>query len=103
VHLLLQLPKLLELVGLGYSAWFTYRYLLFKVRPQLLAQTCTPSRPALPIQHHTNLCRVLLAMCPAPPLPTDTLLGACVKSDLTLWFLNACSRAGRSSSRTSRS
>lgn len=27
-----QLPKLLELVGLGYSAWFTYRYLLFKVR-----------------------------------------------------------------------
>jgi CAAD domains of cyanobacterial aminoacyl-tRNA synthetase len=30
----LQLPKLLELVGLGYSAWFTYRYLLFKVRPR---------------------------------------------------------------------
>ena len=28
----LQLPKLLELVGLGYTAWFTYRYLLFKVR-----------------------------------------------------------------------
>ncbi len=26
------LPKLMELVGLGYSAWFTYRYLLFKVR-----------------------------------------------------------------------
>ena len=25
------LPKLFELVGLGYSAWFTYRYLLFKV------------------------------------------------------------------------
>lgn len=25
-----QLPKLFELVGLGYSAWFTYRYLLFK-------------------------------------------------------------------------
>jgi len=24
------LPKLLELVGLGYSAWFVYRYLLFK-------------------------------------------------------------------------
>lgn len=22
----------MELVGLGYSAWFTYRYLLFKVR-----------------------------------------------------------------------
>lgn len=33
VHMFsLQLPKLLELVGLGYSAWFTYRYLLFKVR-----------------------------------------------------------------------
>lgn len=29
--LMVQLPKLLELVGLGYSAWFTYRYLLFKV------------------------------------------------------------------------
>ncbi len=28
----LQLPKLMELVGLGYSSWFTYRYLLFKVR-----------------------------------------------------------------------
>jgi hypothetical protein len=24
------LPKALELVGLGYTAWFTYRYLLFK-------------------------------------------------------------------------
>ncbi|GIL48969.1 hypothetical protein Vafri_5476 [Volvox africanus] len=24
------LPKFMELVGLGYSAWFTYRYLLFK-------------------------------------------------------------------------
>jgi hypothetical protein len=28
---LLQLPKLLELVGLGYTSWFVYRYLLFKV------------------------------------------------------------------------
>jgi hypothetical protein len=27
-----QLPKLLELVGLGYTSWFVYRYLLFKVR-----------------------------------------------------------------------
>ena len=25
------LPKIMELIGLGYSAWFTYRYLLFKV------------------------------------------------------------------------
>eukprot|EP01024_Parvocaulis_polyphysoides_P055656 TRINITY_DN572_c8_g1_i1.p2 TRINITY_DN572_c8_g1~~TRINITY_DN572_c8_g1_i1.p2 ORF type:complete len:144 (+),score=29.06 TRINITY_DN572_c8_g1_i1:147-578(+) len=24
------LPKMMELVGLGYSAWFVYRYLLFK-------------------------------------------------------------------------
>ncbi|XP_047969686.1 protein CURVATURE THYLAKOID 1A, chloroplastic-like [Salvia hispanica] len=24
------LPKILELVGLGYTAWFVYRYLLFK-------------------------------------------------------------------------
>lgn len=25
-----QVPRLLELVGLGYTGWFTYRYLLFK-------------------------------------------------------------------------
>jgi hypothetical protein len=24
----------MELVGLGYSSWFVYRYLLFKARPQ---------------------------------------------------------------------
>jgi hypothetical protein len=27
-----QLPKIMELVGLGYSSWFVYRYLLFKAR-----------------------------------------------------------------------
>ena len=27
-----QFPKFLEIVGLGYSLWFSYRYLLFKVR-----------------------------------------------------------------------
>lgn len=27
----MQLPKILELVGLGYTGWFVYRYLLFKV------------------------------------------------------------------------
>ena len=27
------IPKILELVGLGYTAWFVYRYLLFKARP----------------------------------------------------------------------
>jgi hypothetical protein len=26
----LQIPKLFELVGLGYTAWFVYRYLLFQ-------------------------------------------------------------------------
>jgi len=26
-----QLPKIMELVGLGYTGWFVYRYLLFKV------------------------------------------------------------------------
>merc|ERR1712050_368784 len=32
------LPKAFELVGLGYSAWFTYKYLLFKSsRQELLA------------------------------------------------------------------
>jgi len=30
VNALPLLPKVFELVGLGYSAWFTYRYLLFK-------------------------------------------------------------------------
>ncbi|KAJ9522953.1 hypothetical protein QJQ45_023752 [Haematococcus lacustris] len=30
------LPKLLELVGLAYSAWFTYRYLLFKANREEL-------------------------------------------------------------------
>lgn len=29
---LYQLPKILELVGLGYTGWFVYRYLLFKVK-----------------------------------------------------------------------
>lgn len=28
---------MMELVGLGYTAWFTYRYLLFKVREAGLA------------------------------------------------------------------
>ncbi|KAK9136121.1 hypothetical protein Syun_015451 [Stephania yunnanensis] len=30
------LPKVLELVGLGYSVWFSYRYLIFKVDMQIL-------------------------------------------------------------------
>jgi hypothetical protein len=34
----LQLPKLLELIGLVYSSWFIYRYLLFKdSREELIA------------------------------------------------------------------
>merc|ERR1712149_161275 len=32
------LPKLMELVGLSYTAWFTYRYLLFKSSRQELLQ-----------------------------------------------------------------
>eukprot|EP00884_Botryococcus_braunii_P007080 jgi/Botrbrau1/16373/Bobra.0245s0005.1 len=32
------LPKILELVGLGYSAWFVYRYLLFKSSREELLQ-----------------------------------------------------------------
>ncbi|XVF80167.1 hypothetical protein PTKIN_Ptkin15bG0049400 [Pterospermum kingtungense] len=31
------LPKIMELVGLGYTGWFVYRYLLFKSRRQELA------------------------------------------------------------------
>ncbi|MEW5309375.1 MAG: hypothetical protein WDW38_001269 [Sanguina aurantia] len=32
------LPKFLELVGLVYSSWFTYRYLLFKTSREELAK-----------------------------------------------------------------
>merc|ERR1719158_772465 len=32
------LPKLMELVGLSYSAWFTYRYLIYKSTRQELVQ-----------------------------------------------------------------
>merc|ERR1712093_8879 len=32
------LPKLMELVGLSYSAWFTYRYLIFKSSRQELVK-----------------------------------------------------------------
>lgn len=32
------LPKLLEVVGLGYTGWFTYRYLLFKSSREELVQ-----------------------------------------------------------------
>lgn len=32
------LPKLLELVGLGYTGWFVYRYLLFKSSRKELVQ-----------------------------------------------------------------
>lgn len=34
----LQIPKVFELVGLGYTAWFTYRYLLFKSSREELVQ-----------------------------------------------------------------
>ncbi|CAL6345014.1 unnamed protein product [Bathycoccus prasinos] len=33
------LPKVMELVGLGYSAWFVYRYVLFKESRKELEQT----------------------------------------------------------------
>lgn len=49
VYVCLQLPKLLELVGLGYSAWFTYRYLLFKVRRDVLYASFG-LLPLLPVQ-----------------------------------------------------
>ena len=40
----LQLPKIMELVGLGYSSWFVYRYLLFKARrrSRAAARATTP-------------------------------------------------------------
>ena len=33
------LPKMMELVGLGYSAWFVYRYVLFKDSRKELQET----------------------------------------------------------------
>ena len=33
------LPKVMELVGLGYSAWFVYRYVLFKDSRKELQET----------------------------------------------------------------
>ena len=33
------LPKVMELVGLGYSAWFVYRYVLFKESRKELQET----------------------------------------------------------------
>ncbi|KAK1264293.1 hypothetical protein QJS04_geneDACA011895 [Acorus gramineus] len=32
------LPKVMELVGLGYTGWFVYRYLLFKIYKLYLAE-----------------------------------------------------------------
>ena len=32
------LPKVMELVGLGYSTWFVYRYVLFKESRQELVE-----------------------------------------------------------------
>jgi hypothetical protein len=32
------LPKIMELVGLGYTGWFVYRYLLFKSSRKELVQ-----------------------------------------------------------------
>ncbi|RRT61116.1 hypothetical protein BHE74_00009320 [Ensete ventricosum] len=38
-----KLPKIMELVGLGYTGWFVYRYLLFKVslRFFICSQECS--------------------------------------------------------------
>jgi hypothetical protein len=36
-----QLPRILEIVGLGYTIWFSSRYLLFKVCPYLLLSNDT--------------------------------------------------------------
>jgi len=50
-----QLPKIMELVGLGYSSWFVYRYLLFKAR--------RPSRATAP-RHTQRRCSVSLLTAP---------------------------------------
>jgi hypothetical protein len=42
------LPKVFELVGLGYTAWFTYRYLLFESsRKELMADVDALKRKVL--------------------------------------------------------
>ena len=42
-----QLPKMLELVGLGYSAWFVWRYLLFKESRKDLAEDIEAMKVAI--------------------------------------------------------
>lgn len=53
-YFVLQVPKVLELVGLGYTAWFVYRYLLFKVRigSMVVAAWTTETLSMLPISNY---------------------------------------------------
>jgi hypothetical protein len=48
-----QLPRILEIVGLGYTIWFSSRYLLFKVCPYLL------------LSNHTRDCRLRIHHMPS--------------------------------------
>ena len=41
----------MELVGLGYTAWFVYRYLLFKVR----SDDAVPALPEISIQFEPDM------------------------------------------------
>ena len=52
----LQLPKIMELVGLGYSSWFVYRYLLFKVRRPSRAAARATRNGAVPFVRSPHRC-----------------------------------------------
>ena len=80
-----QLPKVMELVGLSYSSWFVYRYLLFKARAGVwplslcasgklcICHPCTRSRreagrrPCWPGSHGTHKGAAVASGVAAPP------------------------------------
>ncbi|KAK9280075.1 hypothetical protein L1049_013760 [Liquidambar formosana] len=45
------LPKIMELVGLGYTGWFVYRYLLFKVKDEGLKNLACSNCPTTIFRH----------------------------------------------------
>lgn len=58
-----QLPKIMELVGLGYTGWFVYRYLLFKVYHKIILQTYKWSMRYCKLSIYTYICSAGLFCC----------------------------------------
>lgn len=75
IHVYLQLPKAMELIGLGYTGWFVYRYLLFKV----IVTTC--------LWHRSPATCLLVGAC-------HNVLNAWKRAALNCW-LKSCRRAGK--------